>query len=42
MIERDTVDHFATVSEHNRTPSRKESIVSFGSEQPSNLGDVED
>ena len=22
MIERDTVDHFATVSEHNRTPSR--------------------
>ena len=42
MIERDTVDHFATVSEHNRTPSRRESIVSFGSEQPSNLGDVED
>ena len=32
MIERDTVDHFATVSEHNRTPSRNQSIVSFGSE----------
>ena len=42
IIKNKSVDHFSQSDHHIRTPSRNQSIVSHGSEQVSNLGDITD